>query len=131
MKRLLPLLPLLALAGCAASGKPFSPVRDVRYSAIGADPFWMVAIGDDAIVLTRTGEGRRLASIRYPRVLPRTEGEVKTWESAGGTAVIAVQARPGPCTGPRGRRYEDAVRVRLSGVELHGCGGRLIEGRRG
>jgi uncharacterized membrane protein len=125
---------LLLLAGCAASQAPYSPARDVRYSAIGQDPFWMVTIGDDRIVLTlgpaEGGKGK-LISHSYKRVLPRTVDGVKSWESADGTAVIMVEARPGPCTGSRGARFEDEVRVRLSGRELHGCGGQRIEGGRG
>jgi len=124
------LLPLLA--GCAGSQAPYSPARDVRYSALGQDPFWMVTIGDDSIVLTlgpaEGGKGK-LSGHSYRRVLPRTVDGVRSWESADGTAVIMVEARPGPCTGSRGSRFEDEVRVRLSGRELHGCGGRRIETR--
>ena len=48
------------------------------------------------------------------------------WQSGEGTQVIAIASRPGPCTGSGGRVYEDEVRVRLSGRELIGCGGRLV-----
>jgi uncharacterized membrane protein len=125
------LLALLLLAGCAAPEPLYSPVRDVAYSAIGADPFWMVTIGDDRIVLTLpTPEGNRARLIghSYRRVLPRTVDGVKMWESGDGTAVISVEARPGPCIGSRGARFEDEVRVRLSGREMYGCGGRRLEG---
>jgi uncharacterized membrane protein len=123
------LLPLLVLAGCTAT-QPYAPIRDVHYSALGQNPFWMLAIGDDRVVLTfgpapggRPGE---LRSHSYPRVLPRTEDGVRRWQSGEGTAVIDVEARPGPCTGSRGARYEDEVRIRLSGRELSGCGGRRL-----
>jgi uncharacterized membrane protein len=130
---LLLLLLLLLLAGCAASQAPYSPARDVSYSAIGEDPFWMVTIGDDKIVLTfGPGErgSRKLEGHTYRRVLPRMVDGVKSWESADGTAVIMVEARREDCTGSRGAVFEDRVRVRLSGRELHGCGGRRIEGGR-
>jgi uncharacterized membrane protein len=123
------LLPLLLLAGCATSQTPYSPARDVRYSALGQDPFWMVTIGDDKIVLTfGPGEGRsrKLDGHIYRRVLPRMVDGVKSWESADGTAVIMVEARREDCRGSRGALFEDRVRVRLSGRELHGCGGRRI-----
>jgi uncharacterized membrane protein len=135
MRILLPLA-ALALAGCAAAdrSRPYAPVRNVQYSAIGHDPFWMVAIGDDRIVLTLGPEGGRadgaLESYAFPRTLPRAEGDVRTWQSGAGTGVIAIEARPGPCDGAGGMRFEDHVRVRLSGRELTGCGGRQLPQRR-
>ncbi|MDT9597420.1 hypothetical protein [Sphingosinicella rhizophila] len=121
-----------SLAGCATSSTPYSPVRDASYSALGEDPFWMVAIGDDKIVLTLPadpGTRRSLNSHIYPRVLPRTTGGVKRWESGEGAAVITIEARPGPCaTG--GKEFEDRVRVTLSGRAFEGCGGRQIRGKR-
>jgi uncharacterized membrane protein len=130
MRTLSLLPPLLLLAACAAEREPFSPVHQVSYSAVGENPFWSLAIGDDAIVLTfgsnsRPGRGA-LESVRYPRVLPRTVNGVTRWESGEGTAVIAVEAQPGPCTGSRGVRFEDRVVVRLSGRQLNGCGGRIL-----
>ena len=130
------LVSLLIFAGCATSNRtPYAPVENVRYSALGENPFWMVTIGDDQIVLTLGDQGGRadgaLESYAYPRTLPRTDGEFRTWESGDGTAVITIQARPGPCMGSAGRRYEDHVRVRLSGRELIGCGGRPLQEPRG
>ncbi len=135
MKRLLFLcLPLALTAACATQPEVYSPVGTVRYSALGADPFWMVSIGDDRIVLTLGDEGGRadgaLESFSFPRVLPVVNGAFRTWESAEGAAVISVQARPGPCTGSGSRIYEDHVRVRLSGRELTGCGGPIASGGR-
>ena len=125
MRPVLQLLPLM-LAGCAQDARPYAPVEDVRYTAIGQDPFWMITIGDDSIVLGSGADPGRpgaLASHRYPRTLPITQEGVRRWESSNGTAVISVEAFEGPCQGAGGRTYPDRVRVRLSGRELHGCGG--------
>ena len=132
--RALPLLLAALLAGCATDAPPFSPVAQVAYSAVGQDPFWMVTIGDESIVLTLGAAGdedgkARLSSHEFPRVLPRTTDGGTRWQSGEGTAVITVEARPGPCTGSRGTRYRDSVTLSLSGRQLSGCGGRLL--RRG
>ena len=129
MMRFLPLL--LLVAGCAAdrAREPYSPVDSFAYGAISHDPFWMVAIGDDSIVLTRGPEGGRadgeLVSHAWPRALPREQDGVRRWESGDGTAVIAVETRVGPCT-TGGRSYPDRVKVYLSGVVLEGCGVREL-----
>ena len=133
MRHALMLLPLLLAAGCETHSRPYSPVETVRYQALGQDPFWMVTIGDDSIVLSsgrepEMGDGR-IRGYRYPRTLPRIVDGVRRWESADGTAVISVEAFPEPCDGAGGRRYRDRVRVRLSGREMHGCGGPEIDGR--
>lgn len=133
MKHLLPLT-LIALAGCtSASQAPFSPVDDFQYGAISHDPFWLVSIGDDRIVLTMGPAGGRadgeLNSYEYPRVLPRSVNGVRRWESGQGTQVITIEARPGPCT-TGGRTYADQVKVSLSGRVMTGCGGREVPGRR-
>lgn len=127
MKRLLPALPVLLLAACATSPQPYAPVRDVRYQAMGAEPFWLLAIGDDRIVL-RTSEGGEAV---WPRTMPRMAGETRIWQSGDGVQVISIEARPGPCESEDGQVYADHVRVRLSGRELQGCGGRLVRGARG
>src|SRR5687768_13457166 len=107
--RLSILLPtLLILAGCA-TGRPYAPVRDVRYSALGENPFWMVTIGDDKIVLTLGGRGQaRLDSQSYPRVLPQTDGNVTRWQSGEGIGAITITARntPTPCESGA-RQFED------------------------
>ncbi|MDP8994167.1 MAG: hypothetical protein M3N07_04155 [Pseudomonadota bacterium] len=131
MKPLPPLLALLLAAGCAAP-RPSAPVRDVVYSAVGADPFWMLTIGEDRIVLTRGGPGdERPHESVYPRALPREVDGVRIWQSGEGVQAITIEARPGRCVGPSGILYEDQVRVRLTGLELEGCGGRMFAGRRG
>jgi len=122
MNRLLLALPALLLAACATSPRPYAPVRNVRYQALGAEPFWLLTIGDDRIVL-RTSEGGEAI---WPRTMPRMEGETRIWQAGDGVQVIAVEARPGPCETDGEEVYADQVRVRLSGRELNGCGGRLL-----
>ena len=133
MRHILLAFPLL-LAACAQQPRPYAPVDNVRYSAIGYEPFWMVTIGDDAIVLTFAPDpgsrGDRLNSHRYPRTLPRTVEGVQRWESAEGTAVISVEAVEQECEGSGGRTYRDRVVVRLSGRELQGCGSPVLRRER-
>ena len=129
MKRSLPLL-LLALGACTtATDRPYSPVAAMQYAAIGGDPFWMLAIGDDKIVLSTgpgPGEaGNALRTQTYRRVLPRQTGAVRRWESGEGTDVITIEASPGPCA-LRDQTFEDRVTVSLSGRQLQGCGGRRV-----
>jgi uncharacterized membrane protein len=92
----------------------------------------MVTVGDDQIVLTQGAAGGaadgEFSEATYPRALPVEQGGVRRWESGAGTEVIAIEARPGPCS-DGGRNYEDKVKVYLSGVMLEGCGGREIGGR--
>ncbi|MEA3012365.1 MAG: hypothetical protein QOD42_910 [Sphingomonadales bacterium] len=125
MKRLAFALPLLLAAGCATGGQPYAPVRDVAYQAIGAEPFWMLAIGDGRIVLrSSTFEGERA----WPRTLPRTVGGFRTWRSEQGGGTIIVESRPGPCETEGEEVYEDNVRVTVGDQSLTGCGGRLVRG---
>jgi uncharacterized membrane protein len=124
---------LTLLTGCAAaSEQPYAPTRSVDYGARGHDPFWMVTVGDDQIVLTQGAAGGaadgEFSEATYPRALPVEQGGVRRWESGAGIEVIAIEARPGPCS-DGGRSYEDKVKVYLSGVMLEGCGGREIGGR--
>jgi uncharacterized membrane protein len=127
MKMLLPLL--LLPAACAPGQAPYSPARNVHYSALGHDPFWMVTVGESKIVLTfgPPGDGSsKLDGHSYRGVSARMDDGLKRWDAGDGTAVISIEARREACTGARGALFEDRVRVRLSGRELHGCGGRLI-----
>ena len=118
---------LLLLAGCATGRAPYAPVRDVRYQALGAEPFWLLAIGDDRIVLRSTlREGERI----WPRTLPRSEGGARIWQSGEGPGAILIEARAEPCATESGQTYEDHVRVRLDDLELSGCGGRLVRRER-
>ncbi|QAY75213.1 hypothetical protein [Sphingosinicella sp. BN140058] len=133
MKTQLPFLLAAATCagGCAADPPPFAPVANVAYSAVGADPFWMVTIGDHRIVLTLgpAEGGKGLVSHDYPRVLPRETETTTFWQSGEGTDVISIEARKESCEAG-GRRFEDQVRVTLSGRMLQGCGGRLLAGGR-
>jgi uncharacterized membrane protein len=132
MRHILLMFPLM-FAGCAQNAEPYAPVDNVRYTAIGQDPFWMITIGDDSIVLgTGADPSARPGGVnshRYPRTLPITQQGVRRWESSNGTAVISVEAFEGPCEGAGGRTYRDRVRVRLSGREMHGCGGPQVGDR--
>ena len=126
MKRLTPAL-LLLLAACAPTPDVHGPVDHFEYGAISHDPFWLVSVGDDSIVLTMGPSGGsadgELTTTTFPRVLSKTSADgSRTWESSDGTAVISLEARRGPCT-TGGRTYADRTRVRLSGRELKGCGG--------
>ena len=132
MKPALPLLllPLGLLGACQTYGRPYAPVESVRYQAMGAEPFWILTIGDDRIVLNTGLEATEgwdeEGDIVWPRTLPRTVGGVRTWHSGEGTRIISIEARPGPCATEGGEVFEDDVTVRLSGRELTGCGGRLV-----
>ena len=136
MKRGALLLLPLFVAGCASERPPvYAPVKNMRYGAISHDPFWLVSIGDDRIVLTTGPAGGRadgeLDSYEYPRPLPTVRDGVRRWESGQGTAVISVEARQGPCS-TGGHSYQDRVKVYLSGRMMEGCGGYEIPaGRRG
>jgi len=123
MKRLLLLVPALLLAGCETSSRPYAPVRNVRYQAMGAEPFWLLNIGDDRIVLRSSGQDGEAI---WPRTMPRTEGGARIWQSGEGVQAIMIEARPGPCETESDRVYADRVRIRLGGRELAGCGGRLL-----
>lgn len=128
MKFLL-LLPVLALGACATESRLYNPVRDVRYSAIGADPFWQLTIGDDRIVLRVAADpatGQAPPDAIWPRTLPRIQDGVTTWQSDSGTASIEIESRPGPCGSDHGPTWRDSVTVRLAGRELTGCGGPLV-----
>ena len=126
----LPILVFALLAiGWASAPAVYQPVADPIYTAIGRDPFWMVAIGDSRIVLRLAQDpadpSGAVNDAVFPRVLPRTVGGVRTWQSGEGTAVITIEARPGPCEAGR-QMFADHVRIRLSGRELSGCGGRPV-----
>jgi uncharacterized membrane protein len=112
------LIPLLFVPACAA-GQASADSAD--YVAVGTGPSWIVTVRDDSIALD-FGGGAHV----YPQALRETDDGVRRWWSEAETAVISVEARPGPCTGPGEARYEDAVLVSLNGRQLHGCGGRLL-----
>ncbi len=122
------LLGALLLAGCASSTHDvYAPVRNVDYSAISHDPFWLVSVGDDKIVLTMGPAGGNadgeLITTEFPRVLSKTLSDgARRWESSDGKATITLEARRGRCTAG-GRTYTDRTIVRLNGREYKGCGG--------
>ena len=119
-------LPLLLAAACTQA-QPYAPVREPHYTALGADPFWLLTIGEERIVLSSGRERRGLRGRTYRRTGASLDKDVRRWEGGEGVAVIGVEARRGPCRGAGGATYEDFVRVRLSGRELNGCGGRLVD----
>ena len=110
------------LAGCASA--PVQLMRNPVYQAIGAAPSWQVAVGRRSIVLRLGDSASDARAHRYPGTR-RGAGGIKSWVAGGATAVISVDARPGPCA-QGDLVFEDHVRVRLSGRELSGCGGRLL-----
>ena len=122
MTRLLLALPLLLLAACAAQPRVYQPVASQSYAALGSEPFWLLNIGDDRIVL-RTPEGET----SWPRTMRSNAEGVRSWESGE----IRIVARPGPCTAQGERVYEDHVTVTLPGRQLAGCGGRLVRPEHG
>ena len=129
MTRFLFAAPLLLAVGCATNSTPYAPVRDVAWQAMGWNPAWHLAIGDDRIVL-RAGEAGERA---WPRVLPRIIDGVSTWESGSGADAITITAQPGPCQSPAqgdGRfvlNYQHHVAVSVGREEYRGCGGRILE----
>ena len=122
------LLLALALPACTTATAPQPhepPVRSIAYQAVGGQPFWLLTIGDDKIVFWPvSGDQQRI----WPRTLPRVVDGVRTWQSGEGADAILVVARPGPCSSDDERFFQDFVTVRMGeeGIELNGCGGRLI-----
>lgn len=119
-------LPLLLVA-CASARTPYNPVDDVRYSAVGADPFWLLTIGDDRILLRHAGDPQSAttpADSVWPRTLPRIVDDVTTWQSEGAAGAIEIEARAQTCASG-GRMFRDTVTIRLPARELTGCGGPL------
>ncbi|HYI63540.1 MAG TPA: hypothetical protein VEW71_01505 [Allosphingosinicella sp.] len=117
------LLPLLLVAGCQTMPRPYAPVSEIAYQAMGAEPFWMLTIGDGRIVLRSTSlEGER----SWPRTLPRTAAGVRIWRSEREGSSVTVESRPGPCETEGEEVYEDNVRVIVGDQILSGCGGRLL-----
>ena len=116
MKPLHLLAPLLLIAaGCATSSRGDFPVRNVRYSAAGENPTWMLAIGAEGIAFRQAGEVWKIA----PRTSPRVRQGVRTWRSGHVPGAIVVEARAAPCTSASGEVFEDEVVVRLSDDEIN------------
>jgi hypothetical protein len=133
--KLFPPLLLLALAACATGyGEPVSLVKRPLYQAVGGPPGWTLAVAREKIVLRLSPEpsaGSDAAATVWEFASPRASlaGGVKRWEAGAGTRVIVIEARRAPCGNGR-VRFQDEVRVRLSGRELAGCGGRIRPGGR-
>jgi uncharacterized membrane protein len=122
MKRLPFALPFLLAAACATQPAVYQPVANPSYAALGSEPFWLLNIGGDRIVL-RTPEGETV----WPRTMRSNVEGVRSWESGE----LRIVARPGPCTASNERVYEDNVTITLPDRQLAGCGGRLIRPERG
>lgn len=120
-------LPLLLLIGCETTERAYAPVSDVRYAAIGEQPFWMLNIGDDRIVFRPVNGDQEGV---WPRTLPRTQDGRRIWTSGEGSGAITITVRPGPCMLDDDRSFEDFVEIRMGvdGAVLNGCGGRLVRG---
>jgi uncharacterized membrane protein len=127
MRRTLPFLALV-LTACTTPTVPQAhepPVRSIAYQAVGGRPFWLLTIGDDKIVFWPvSGDQQRI----WPRTLPREADGTRMWRSGEGAEAILIEARPGPCSSDDERLFEDFVTIRMGeeGVELNGCGGRLL-----
>ena len=124
MKRLI-FLALLA-SGCAVSAaEPSSADVEPRhlFRGEGESPYWVVMVDEREIVLYfGPGSQSNQPAFRYPGVRASTANGVRRWEAGSGTAVIGVEARDEACV-LRGYDYRERARVRLSGLELNGCGG--------
>jgi uncharacterized membrane protein len=126
---------LFLLAGCTTRNEPLSLVDNPRYQAIGGSPFWLLAVGEDVIVLRLHHDSiadSKTSSLTYRARNPRADYRdgTKIWEAGSGTALMRVEARRGTCRRSDGATYQDEVRVRHAGRELRGCGGRMISGGR-
>lgn len=110
----------------------FAPASAYEFHAAGANPSWLVLVGQQRITLaiTSTGSDGRLQMLRtsFAEVTRDHIPAARRWRAGTGTEVIGVEAWPQPCRVGTAV-VEDAVRVRLSGRELRGCGGRAIRGR--
>jgi hypothetical protein len=128
------LLPLM-LAACAGDrSEPVNLVKRPLYQAVGGPPGWTLSVGRNRIVLRLSpdpsdGPGAPAIVREYPSPRGGYADGVKRWEAGSGTQVIAIEARRAPCRSGS-VRFQDEVRVRLSGRELAGCGGRILPGVR-
>lgn len=128
---------LLILAGLASGCSVIAPPtpelpQGVLYGAISHDPFWIASVEPTRILLTMGPEGGRadgpVQSLEYRGMVPSARAGLRRWQAGRGTQVIAIEARPGPCTAG-GRRYEDRATIYLGGRTMQGCGGRELAGR--
>jgi heat shock protein HslJ len=112
MAQMKTILPLLLLAGCAAT--PAAAARE-SYRALGTEPFWSVTIANGR--MTYDSPERRF-SVRAPR--GRETGDGRIWR----TRRITLHVWHGECSdGMSDTRYPQTVRAVVDGRTLQGCGG--------
>ena len=112
MNRLLALLIVAALSGCA----PLPPPPPPPYHAVGTEPFWDVLIDEHDVTFTLSGS----QPIRQPtpKVIIGIAGEIYN------TPRIQVNIVHGHCNdGMSDRVFPDRVQVTVDGHRFNGCGG--------
>ena len=112
MKKLIPLAPLAAIAGCAPPPPPPPP----PYHAVGTEPFWDLLIDEHDVTFTLAGA----QPIRQPtpQVIHGFAGEIYQ------TPRINVNIVHGTCSdGMSDRVFPDKVQVTVDAHRFNGCGG--------
>lgn len=113
MKKLLFILPLVALTGGCLTAPPPPPAP---YHAVGTEPFWNLLI--DPINITFTQPDAQPILQRTPSSIIGVAGEIYQTQRIN---VNIVHAR---CSdGMSDRSYPDTVQVTVDGREFKGCGG--------
>lgn len=122
MTRLLPLLAVSALAGCAANTGGLDRLQPDRnaFRAVGIDPAW--SLSADARIVTFAGDGIQLTE-------PATRASV----SAGGrslrSASVSVTSRMARCLlNGDASAYPETVTAVVNGRTYRGCGGPPLAG---
>ena len=122
MKRLLALLPVLALAACYSHPAPPpltpNPPGGV-YRALGTEPFWGLTIDERQMVFTQP-DAQPVAQ-PTPRVIIGFAGEIYQ------TPRLNVNIVHAQCSdGMSDRVYPDKVQVTVDGRRFEGCGGEAV-----
>ena len=109
---------MLLTLGCATN----PPGAETLLRAYGQEPFWNLELNSEHMVLGRLGVDEPLrVPLPDPQLDPRTGDTV--YQHADGTFVISALIREERCQDTMsGEWYPLRVIVRLSGVELRGCG---------